>query len=263
MSIYTVRRCAAPIRLTGGSSRAVLCLHGFTGYPGEMAYPARRLFDAGWDVAVPRLSGHGTCGEDFTAVHVDDWRRQAADEWMNMCTLYRDVRLLAHSMGGLLALDLAERFPVPSLALLAPIIGIRRPGMAWLPLLALIRGQIPVKWSPDPEYVFFDERDDDDDEFLGREYWSRRWLKHSSDVMKLQRRVEPRLHTIQGSVLGIYGAEDRIIRGIGRELLARKLGGNYHSLEIPECGHYIPYDKKPGNKEAAMDAVLAHFGGSE
>ena len=40
-----VRRCAQPIELvhTDASSRAVVCLHGFTGYPGELALP-RNVF---------------------------------------------------------------------------------------------------------------------------------------------------------------------------------------------------------------------------
>ena len=260
MKTYTVRRCARPIRLTRGNPRAVLCIHGFAGYPGEMAYPAQRLVEAGWDVCVPRLTGHGTCGDDFASTGVDDWRRQVADEWMNMNGRYDHVCVLGHSMGGLLALDLARRYPVPSVALMAPAIGIRRPGTLLLPLAGLFIRRIPVPWSADHEYTFFDERDDDDDEFLGREYWGWRWITQTAGLLKLQRRTESSLNQIRSPVLGIFGDADNVIQGPGREVLEKNLGGDYRFLVIPDCGHYIPYDKMPGNKETAMDAVLDRFG---
>ena len=93
-----------------------------------MAYPAARLNDAGWDVFVPRLSGHGTDGDDFAGTGTAVWRRQVRDEWLNLCSLYDEVAVLGHSMGGLLALDLCTDYPVERLAVLAPAIATRMKG---------------------------------------------------------------------------------------------------------------------------------------
>lgn len=51
-----------------------LFIHGYRGYPGEMVRPAVDLYELGYDVYVPRLPGHGTCGDDFIAAHRNDWQ---------------------------------------------------------------------------------------------------------------------------------------------------------------------------------------------
>ncbi|MCK5736615.1 MAG: alpha/beta fold hydrolase, partial [Spirochaetaceae bacterium] len=158
-----VRRCALPIEYSAGNSRVVLCLHGFTGYPGEMAYPAKRLLDAGWDVKVPRLSGHGTCGDDFRKNTVADWRKQISEEWKNLDARYDEVCVLGHSMGGLMALDLAIGYPVGKIAIMAPLLGIRKPGMFLFKPLSLIIEKRSHPWKTDPSYKYFDERDEDDE----------------------------------------------------------------------------------------------------
>ena len=55
------------------SSKAVLLVHGYAGYPGEMVRPARDLHAAGFDVFVPRLPGCGTSGNDFALSRRKDW----------------------------------------------------------------------------------------------------------------------------------------------------------------------------------------------
>ena len=47
------------------AEKAVLLVHGFTGYPGELVRPAEDLYEKGFDCFVPRLPGHGTTGKDF------------------------------------------------------------------------------------------------------------------------------------------------------------------------------------------------------
>ncbi|MCK5250706.1 MAG: alpha/beta fold hydrolase [Spirochaetaceae bacterium] len=258
---WKIRRCANPIDYQAGHSRVVLCIHGFTGYPGEMAYPAKRLSVAGWDVRVPRITGHGTCGEDFCRTGVPDWRRQITDEWMNLSSRYDEVGVLGHSMGGLLSLDLAINYPVSGIAVMAPAIGFRKPGLSFLKLISLFVERRPFLWEPDPAYSFFDDRDDDDDEYLGSEYWSWTWFKPLVSLMKLQSETERRLKGISAPVLAIFGENDTIIGNNGREVLESGLNSAFKGIELPGCGHYIPYDPNPGSKEAAMDAVIEWFEG--
>ena len=251
-----IRRCARPIEIRNGHSRVVLCVHGFTGYPGEMAYPASRFAEAGWDVSVPRLSGHGTDAEDFMRAEFDDWRRQLSDEWLNLSSRYDAVRVLGHSMGGLLTLDLALRHPIKSAVLMAPAIGIRFPGQNLLRFLAIISPRRPYDWKSDPEYVFFDDRDDDDEAYLGREYWSWIWLKKLSGLISLQKEVEKRLEEIRTPILGLFPENDSVVGNRGVGILKKSLGNLLTEVQLAGCRHYIPYDPNPGSKEEAMDAVL-------
>jgi carboxylesterase len=81
-------------------SQAVLCIHGFGGYPGELALPARYLYEAGFDVPVPRLPGHGTSQKDFDRTDRFDWVGAACDGLADALKRYEHVHLLGHSMGG-------------------------------------------------------------------------------------------------------------------------------------------------------------------
>lgn len=254
-----VRRCARPVNTTNGNNRVVLCLHGFTGYPGEMAYPASRLAEAGWDVRVPRLSGHGTDGRDFMGTGPDIWRRQVADEWMNLTACYDTVFVLGHSMGGLLALDLARYYPVKKVAVMAPAIGIRYKGQRLIRPISFFIKKHRYPWESDPRYVFFDERDDDDDEYLGGEYWSWGWMKQISKLQGLMYSTERTLNRITAPVLGVFGGKDSVVGQCGEARLRKGLGGSFESLNLPDCGHYIPYDPEPGMKESAMDVILTWF----
>ena len=83
-----VRRCALPITLRSeevgvgnGRRKAILGLHGFAGYPGELSLPASVLQKEGYSVFVPRLPGHGTNSEDFNATSHHDWIRKAVDSY--------------------------------------------------------------------------------------------------------------------------------------------------------------------------------------
>ncbi|RKX88823.1 MAG: hypothetical protein DRP70_05630 [Spirochaetes bacterium] len=259
--ICPVRRCARPIEYSNGNSRVVLCLHGFTGYPGEMAYPALRLRDSGWDVRVPRLSGHGTCGADFSKTGVSDWRRQISDEWKNLVSRYEEVCVLGHSMGGLLALDLAIEYPVGKIALMAPLLGIRKPGMIFFKPLSLLIEKRSYPWKTNPSFKFFDDRDDDDDAYLGSEYWSWIWMRPLADLIHLQNVTERKLSKISGTVLALFGEKDSVIGKSGRKILESELKTESKVMELSGCGHYIPYEPNPGSRETAMDEVISWFGG--
>lgn len=251
-----VRRCARPLDLTGGNRRVALMVHGYTGYPGELAYPGKLMAEAGWDVRIPRLSGHGTSGADFARTDISMWRRQLADEWLNLKSLYDEVVVIGHSMGGLLALDLASFHPVSSIVLLAPAIGVRFPGQFLLTPVSLLLHRWSIVWKPDPAYQFFDDRDDSDNQYLGSEYWSWIWFKPLAALIKLQAGTEKRLGMITGAVLGIHGELDRVVGSGSRDLLKNKLKSRYTDFVLPGCGHYIPYDPNPGSKEKAMEIII-------
>ncbi len=254
-----VRRCAFPINIDNGAKKAVLCIHGFTGYPGEMAYPVSRLAENGWDIRTPRLIGHGTCGSDFSAARVDDWTRQLKDIWLDLKSRYEVVAVLGHSLGGLLALYLAEEYPVDILALLAPAIGVRSKWQGLLRPFSWFKERIKIPWKADPEYTFFDERDEGDDEFLGGEYWCWAWIRKLAQLLVFQRQVERKLSLISCPVLDITAENDEVVGQGSLEVLKDGLSVEFKSLELKGCRHFIPYDPNPGSKEEAMDAVLEWF----
>lgn len=112
-----------PQRLRGpaGQHRGVLLIHGFTGSPYELHLLAQHLHSAGYHCALPRLAGHHDSLSALAKTRWSDWLASAEDA---LHALHRDIAaqsakppriaVVGLSMGGLLTLDLARRYPAPS-----------------------------------------------------------------------------------------------------------------------------------------------------
>jgi carboxylesterase len=106
-----------------GGSHGVLVLHGFTGNPQSMRPLAEALADAGFTVDLPLLPGHGTRIEDMIPTRFADWSAAAEDAYGRLADRCERVLLSGLSMGGSLALWLAERYPeVSGVAVVNPLV---------------------------------------------------------------------------------------------------------------------------------------------
>ncbi|MHB8598618.1 MAG: alpha/beta hydrolase [Ktedonobacteraceae bacterium] len=89
----------------------VLVSHGFTGNPQSMRYLAEGFASAGFTVALPRLTGHGTTAADMATSTASDWITdlEQASAWLQQrCdTLF----VTGLSMGGTLTLFMAGQHP--------------------------------------------------------------------------------------------------------------------------------------------------------
>jgi esterase/lipase/1-acyl-sn-glycerol-3-phosphate acyltransferase len=106
---------AAPV-VSGPPAHAaalgVVACHGYLAAPGEMQEVAGVLAEADCRVQVVRLAGHGTSPAQLARVRRDDWRRSFDRSLAAAsCTASHCVVLVGFSMGGLLALDAAARWP--------------------------------------------------------------------------------------------------------------------------------------------------------
>jgi carboxylesterase len=98
---------AEPFFRAGGPVGALLC-HGFTGNPASLRQWAEYLADKGLTVSVPLFPGHGTTWRDMATTTAGDWyaaAESALDDLRGQCT---EVFVMGLSLGGCLALRLAE-----------------------------------------------------------------------------------------------------------------------------------------------------------
>jgi len=94
----------------GGQGRVgVLLIHGFTGSPKSMRGWAEYLEAEGFRVAVPRLPGHGTTWHELVLTEWPDWYGCVEHELRRLQQDCDQVFVCGLSMGGSLALLLAER----------------------------------------------------------------------------------------------------------------------------------------------------------
>ena len=253
-----VRRCALPImrRHEEPVSEAVFCIHGFGGYPGELALPAHYLYEAGFDVLVPRLPGHGTSQRDFERTDRFDWVGAACDGLANALKHYEHVHLLGHSMGGAIVCLLAASFPVGHTVLLAPALEFSTKWFNAVGLLSLIRPKIKVEWQPDENITFFDDRDADDDEFLGREYWSTLNVRKIAQLKKITRQARTALSKVTTDMLVFTGGKDPTVPRSAGELVSRLSHGRVVCEHMPNGGHLLPYDPDERTRTRVMELTV-------
>ncbi len=113
---------AEPMSRQGGP-QGVLVLHGFTGNPQSMRPLGEVLASAGFTVELPLLPGHGTVVDDLIPKRFSDWTGAAESALTGLASRCESVALVALSMGGTLALWLAERHPeIRGLVLVNPMV---------------------------------------------------------------------------------------------------------------------------------------------
>ena len=115
-----------------GNRTGILVIHGYTGTPQSLRPLAEAMAQAGYTVALPRLTGHGTIPADMATATASEWVAdvETALDWLQQScdTLF----VTGLSLGGTLTLYLAGRYPT----LLAGIIPINAPVFLNQPALA-------------------------------------------------------------------------------------------------------------------------------
>jgi len=98
---------AEPFDHAGGPVGVLLC-HGFTGSPQTLRGWAEYLAAHGLTVSLPRLPGHGTTWQDLARTGGDDWYAEASAAFGKLAGRCEQAFVFGLSMGGCLALRLAE-----------------------------------------------------------------------------------------------------------------------------------------------------------
>ncbi len=98
---------AEPYSHDGGPVGVLLC-HGFTGTPQSLRPWAQHLAGAGLSVSLPRLPGHGTTWQEMARTRWEDWYAEVDRELGELAKRVSEVFVMGLSLGGCLALRLAE-----------------------------------------------------------------------------------------------------------------------------------------------------------
>jgi carboxylesterase len=132
------------LRFEGGP-RGFLLIHGLGGTPMEMRYVAQGLARAGHTVHVPQLAGHCGSAEELEATSWQHWYESVEDEHHRLREHCDTVVVGGLSMGAILALHHAARYPsdVSALALYAPSLWLDGWGIPWYSHLFTL---ITQKW---------------------------------------------------------------------------------------------------------------------
>jgi carboxylesterase len=135
---------AQPITHDGDGVGVLLC-HGFTGNPSSLAAWAQHLADDGRTVRVPRLPGHGTTWQEMNRTRWEDWYATVDRAFLELRDRCDHVVVGGLSMGGALALRLAQEHgaAVTGLVLVNPAVLLTDPRLRLLPVLKHVVASMP------------------------------------------------------------------------------------------------------------------------
>lgn len=120
-----------PFLLPGGKTACIL-IHGFTAMPEEMRDLGAYLHRQGYTVLGLRLAGHATDPRDLARTVWTDWLISVEDGLALLKNLTDRVFLIGQSMGGMVSLTAAGRYPVTGVVALAtPFLAFSEEQIAW------------------------------------------------------------------------------------------------------------------------------------
>jgi len=184
-----------------GAAVGVLLCHGFTGTPQSLRGWGEQLAAAGYSVELPLLPGHGTTWQDMNRSTWQDWYGSvdaALAELQQRCSM---VFVAGLSMGGCLALRLAEEHgsAISGLVLVNPAVKVEDPRLRLLPVLRRVLGSLPgiasdIKKPGSVELAY-----------------DRTPLNALASMLQMYADVVPRLPSVSQPVLLLRSANDHVV----------------------------------------------------
>ncbi len=226
----------APFEL-GSGDPSVLLIHGFTGSPWDLRLLGDALAARGFHVKGLRLPGHGATPEAFATATQRDWE-QACEDALGALAVRRPVFVAGLSMGSLLALRLAARFPaqVAGLALMAPALQFRDRRLA---LVKALR-RVPVLPLLQP-HLEKNRSDLEDPAALAQAPILPRVPTRSlHDLLTLQEDAEAAVPNVRAPTLVVMARQDHVVDYAVGDRLVQRLGKAHEVRKLTlERGFHI------------------------
>ncbi len=235
----------------GGSVGVLLC-HGFTGSPQSLRPWGDRLADEGFAVSGPRLPGHGTRWQDMNDTRWPDWYAEVDRALTTLRSHCDEVFVGGLSMGGTLALRLAEqrRNDVDGLVLVNPSLATERWDVKLLPVLSRVLGSRPgiandIK-KPGVREVAYD----------------RLPLKAALSLQEFWRSTREELGKVDQPVLLFRSPQDHVVEPLsGRLLLAGVSSTDVEERLLPDSYHVATLDNDaPAILTGSVEWISARSG---
>jgi carboxylesterase len=231
--VATVLPGAEPYEHDGSTDIGVLLCHGFTGSPQSMKPWADALVAAGFSVRLPRLPGHGTRWQEMNSTGWPDWYGALEPELARLRERCASVFVFGLSMGGTLALRLAEQHgaEIAGLVLVNPSVTTLRKDAKFLPVLARVLPSV-AGIASDIAAPGVSE--------LG---YSRTPVRAAASLSKLWRLVRADLGRVEQPLLLLRSAVDHVVEPVNAEIvLAGVSSSDVREIVLPDSYHVATLD---------------------
>lgn len=216
--------------LLSGDKTGCLLIHGFTSTPAEMRELGEKLNqEKGYTVLGVRLSGHGTDIDDMEKSQYRDWIKSVEDSYQVLKKLCTRIYVIGHSMGGVLALNLAENHEVDKVITLSPALVTKNKAAKYAGIIKYFMRY--TEWGPEQRPI------EETKYLLG---YSKVPLKSIQELNRLQRSTKGELKKISNPILIIYSSKDNAIDGKGIKLIEDNVSSaKVKKVILNKCGHNI------------------------
>lgn len=206
-----------------------LCIHGFTGSPGEVAPLAEYLRKrTDWMIKTPTLPGHGQRLQ-LKGITYDQWFRSAEEELQALMERCETVYVVGFSMGGVIAVYLAEKYKIDKLVLLSAAFYYVNPRQLIKDIHEIIRDG----WRSFRENPLFIR------------YKNKIFATPLTAILefrKLVNEVRPLLPRVRVPALIVQGEKDGIVPPKSARYLYERIGSEKKKLLfLPDSYHHVCY----------------------
>ncbi len=230
---------AGPFEIENSGDAAVVCIHGFGATPYEALPVGRALGEAGFHVVGPAVTGHAIVPMEegfqvFKKTTRFQWLESVRSEVTSLRERFRRVYIYGQSMGGLIALRLAEEGLADAVAVTGVALIMPRPARWLAPLLKRVVFQLPDTNNEVPE--------------------NPRYGIHASrpiyQLLELSRETARDLGKVRCPVLACHSRKDEAITPRVVRLMEENLQGPLEVEWFNRSGHTMTLDVE-------ADAVIA------
>jgi carboxylesterase len=237
--------------LPGRGRAAALCLHGLTGTPYEVRPLAEAISAVGIRAVGPALPGHNETPQQLAATSHIEWLDAAREEFRRLRADCDSVFIVGMSMGGLLALAIAEEEPVDALVVIGTPLVLPHP-FAWLiPLVKYLRPMPPKSQGSDIRDPAARER---------HPSYPVMPMNSVHELQRLQRRVRPQLARITAPILIAHGVHDRTASPKDAIEIRDSVSSEVREyLLLAASAHLVPVDfDGPALSQAVAEFLARH-----
>lgn len=240
---------AEPYSHDGGSTGVLLC-HGFTGTTASLRPWAGYLAEAGLTVSLPRLPGHGTTWQEMSRTRWEDWYAEIDRAYEDLRSRAAEIFVMGLSMGGCLALRLAELrgSEVAGLVLVNPSVAPDTKMFLLAPVLKLVVPSLPGVAS------------DIKKEGVTELAYDRVPVRAAASLPQLWRLTRERLGEVTQPVLIYRSTVDHVVGPASMQALRARLPASTLTVrECPDSYHVATIDNDaPQIFAGSLEFVRAH-----
>ncbi len=230
---------AEPYFWPGGPTGCLL-IHGFTSTPRVVRPLGEYLHQQGHTVLGIRLSGHATGIDDMIRTRYQDWLASAEDGWHLLQGHTERIFTIGFSLGGVLSLLLASKFPVAGVVTMAAFYDMPNKLAKRLGPLLIPMSMVIPKLKKKGGGWFIPEREK---EYLAYNYNP---VRPAWELTLLLRQLRATLPNIHAPALIIQSKDEDYVLPYQAEMVFEHLGSEDKELFwVKGAGHIITRDGDP------------------